>query len=322
MRKGASHLVGRVHERIVFPLKFSDMLDFGKSGNNFGDIGRKLRESMKLSIEEKKPSHIRKSIEDLSYELAKSEDYMERILQKFLIKGGYPELIENNDYASCSMELKDTILSKSILDIIERHKIRNVGFIKYVLALISSKSGSRLTHAGISQDVGVERPTIVSHMEFLEDAFLISKSSFYSKKLPVRERKEKKYYINDVGMRNSMVGMMSEGLLKDGVQLGIAAETLAHDHAKRLKFFLSGHQNTEIFYWDSGYGEVDMVLDSGVAIPIEVKFQNRVTDSDTSNLKQFMKVYKSPFGVIVTKNQLDIKGDILYVPLRIFLLMC
>ncbi|MDI6721414.1 MAG: ATP-binding protein [Candidatus Aenigmarchaeota archaeon] len=320
IQKGAAHLIGRIHERIIFPLKFSDALDYGKGKREYSNIGKQLRESFRNSAIKKDGSYFWKEISSLSYELTKRMTEMEHVLAEFLIKGGYPELLGKKNYAECALELKDTILSKSILDIVERHKIRNVGLLRYLIALIASKSGSRLTHLGISQDLGIERPTVVSHMEYLENAFLISKSGFYSKKLPVAERKEKKYYINDIGMRNSMVGMMSETLLKSP-EAGIAAETAAFDHTKRLKFFLSRHQNTDVSYWHSDAGEVDMVLDTG-PIPIEVKYQARISESDTTAMSYFIRKHKSPFGIVVTRNELRQSDKIFFLPLSIYLLMC
>jgi predicted AAA+ superfamily ATPase len=123
-------------------------------------------------------------------------------------------------------------------------------------------------------------------------------------------------------MRNSVVGMMNESLLKDSTELGIVAETLVFDHTKRLKFFLSERQTADIFYW-SNSGEIDIVLDyAGVSIPIEVKFRGKIDDSHSKTMLDFMKKYKSPFGIMVTKNHLELKNGIIYLPLRIYLLMC
>jgi len=320
IQKGATHLVGRIHERLVLPLKFSDMLDCNNKDREYFPLSKQIRDSFALSVEKRNEKHFCKTIEDISYELAKRENEMERILQGYMIKGGYPELLGNNDYDACASELKDTILSKSILDIVERHGIRDISLLRYIIALIASKSGSILTQNGIAQDLGVQRPTVVSHLEYLENAFLVSRSSFYSKRLPTRERKEKKYYMNDVGMRNSMVGMMNDMLLKSP-EIGHVAETLAFDHTRRLKFFISGHQNVDVFYWRSDYGEIDMILDPG-PIPIEVKYQSKVDDSDSKTMKDFMSKHKSPFGIVVTRNELDLSDNILRIPLRVYLLMC
>ncbi|MBI4019164.1 MAG: ATP-binding protein [Candidatus Aenigmarchaeota archaeon] len=320
IQKGAGRLVGRIKERIVLPLKFSDIMDFGGKTQEYYELSLALRDALCASIRKGSPAELRKAFGGMSHELVKHENEIERGLSAFMIKGGYPEIQKNHDLAECSSELKDTILSKSILDIIERHRVRRVDIIRYFMSLIAAKSGSRLTYAGISQDIGVERPTVISHIGYLEDVFLVSKSSFYSKRLPVRERKEKKYYLNDVGMRNSMVGMMNESLLKEPVEMGIAAETLVFDHVKRLKFFLNGSQDAEVFYWMCKEGEIDVVLDAGTPIPIEVKFRNSREESRA--MPRFMTKYKSPFGIMVTKNTLDLEGKVLQIPLKFFLFMC
>lgn len=125
IQKGATHLIGRMHERIIFPLKFSDVLDYGKKEREYYQIGNQLREAFCGSVKKKDINRLWKEISSMSYELSKRENEMERTLSEFLIKGGYPELLDRKNYAECSIELKDTILSKSILDIVERHGIRN-----------------------------------------------------------------------------------------------------------------------------------------------------------------------------------------------------
>lgn len=323
IKKGSSHLVGRMLERIILPLKFVDILNYSNKSRDYNEISLCLRNAMKESFAKKNVRHIWDAIKELSYEITKREKEMEIALQAFMIKGGYPELLDKNDYSTCSAELKDTILSKSILDIVECYSLRNIQVLRYLLATIALHSGGKLSHAGISSDLGVERPTVISDLEYLEDAFLISKSSFYSKRLAAGARKGKKYYISDAGMRNSIAGMMNENLLKDQTELGFVAETMVFDHTKRMKFFLSERQTADTFYWSDNDEEIDIVLDyGGMAIPIEVKFRNKIDPSHTKTMLKFMRKYKSPFGIMVTKNHLELKDNILYIPLRLYLAIC
>ncbi|MBI4171070.1 MAG: ATP-binding protein [Candidatus Aenigmarchaeota archaeon] len=323
IQKGATYLVGRMHERVILPLEFVDMLNYHSKDREYNEIAMNLRNSLRLAISKKNPDILWKAINDVSYDLVKKEHEIGLTLQNFMIKGGYPELLGIEDYSACSSELKDTILSKSILDIVERYKLRNIGVLRYLFTIIAAKSGGKVTYTGISQNLGVERPTIISHLDYLEDAFLISKSNFYSKSVVKRARKEKKYYVSDTGMRNSIVGMMNESLLKDSAELGIVAETLVFDHTKRLRFFLSERQTAETFYWSDNGNEIDIILDyGGISIPIEVKFRDRIDPTHSKAMFDFMKKYKSPFGIMVTKNHLELKDKILYIPLRLYLMMC
>ena len=85
---------------------------------------------------------------------------------------------------------------------------------------------------------------------------------------------------------------------------------------------MSERQTADIFYWSNG-GEIDIVLDcANTSIPIEVKFRSKIDDSHSKTMLDFMKKYKSPFGIMVTKNHLELKNNIIYLPLRIYLLMC
>lgn len=39
-------------------------------------------------------------------------------------------------------------------------------------------------------------------------------------------------------------------------------------------------------------------------------------------LKKFMEKYKSPYGIVVTRDKLELRGRIILIPLWLFLIMC
>ena len=57
-------------------------------------------------------------------------------------------------------------------------------------------------------------------------------------------------------------------------------------------------------------------------IPVEVKYQNSINAKDAQGCLKFMEENKSPFGFIITKNKLDYKDRMFYIPLWYFLLIC
>ena len=69
--------------------------------------------------------------------------------------------------------------------------------------------------------------------------------------------------------------------------------------------------------------EVDFVAEdkSGVVIPIEIKFRHQLHGKDFVGLKAFMDRFKSPYGILVTRDTYDWKPDdrIMCVPLLDFL---
>ncbi len=70
--------------------------------------------------------------------------------------------------------------------------------------------------------------------------------------------------------------------------------------------------------------EVDIVLEVGKEpIPIEVKYRDDIPDNMLKGFNIFLKNKKGcPFGIVVTRNVLQQRGNFVLIPLWIFLLMC
>ena len=130
--------------------------------------------------------------------------------------------------------------------------------------------------------------------------------------------------MSNVGLRNALIGTLNEGLLRDNVELGNVAEMLVHEHCKRLKFCLEPEFKTELFYWRTAQGEeVDIIVELlRKPIPIESKYRNDIHKKDLKGLYQFLKEYEGSFGVVITKDRFDLRENIIYIPLWLFLLMC
>ena len=76
------------------------------------------------------------------------------------------------------------------------------------------------------------------------------------------------------------------------------------------------------YFRDKQKHEVDIILEiNGRTVPIEVKYQNHIYNHDLKNLLYFMDVHNPIFGVVVTKNLFEQRGDILCIPAWMFLLI-
>ena len=78
-------------------------------------------------------------------------------------------------------------------------------------------------------------------------------------------------------------------------------------------------------YWKNKF-EVDFVYDdSQMVIPVEVKYREQPTGSDVKGLIEFMDLYDSSYGIVVTKDifRKDETGGyrILYIPIWLFLII-
>ncbi|MBI3412671.1 MAG: ATP-binding protein [Candidatus Aenigmarchaeota archaeon] len=317
--KGAMEsLLGRVTQFIVLPFKFSEVLEH--DGVLDKSISFALRNAFSESISKGDPKVLYNLFSDTLSRVISDKDKIEINLDRYLMVGGYPEFLKETDDNKISKITKEKLKFTFYQDIVRFYKLRNAEALDALFYMISSTVGTKFNISNTARDLDIERPTVKSYLKYLEDIFLISGVEFYSKSRRSRYRKNRKLYITDVGVRNSVLGKLGITVFDNPAEMGVIAECFAFDHLKRLKFILGLGVDPGIFYWKNSK-EVDFILDIyGVVIPIEVKYQNSVSVKDTG-LPEFISKFDSSFGILLSKDTFDIAGKIIIIPMWLFFLM-
>ena len=95
------------------------------------------------------------------------------------------------------------------------------------------------------------------------------------------------------------------------------------DHCYRLLFSLFPGAPPGVFYWRNYRGqEVDIVLSFlKKTIPLEVKYQPRITNADLRPVLDFLEQFpRSPLGIVATKETLERRGKVVLIPVHLLLL--
>ncbi len=326
--KGSSEsLVGRINPYIMLSMKFIDVVKYHENDNDldylFNKVNWDLRDSFRLSITTSNPKIFYDRIRNAYTKLVPYEDKLKIYLQEYFLKDGYPELLDIEPLTSCAEKLGNYLNLTLYKDIVRIFDVRDPKALEELVALLADASSQRANYDNLSKTLSIKRDTLIKYLDYLESIFLISRAEFYAKSRASRIRKQKKLYLSNVGMRNALIGILNEGLLRDNAELGKVAEILVHEHCKRLKFCLEPVSKPDLFYWRTTQGEeVDIILELfRKPVPIESKYSDDILKRDLKGLIQFLKEYNSPFGVIITKNRFDLRENIIYMPLWLFLLM-
>lgn len=139
-------------------------------------------------------------------------DDSEDSFEKYMLFGGMPNLIhfqlEEHIVYDYLKNLYNTIIVK---DVIARHSIRNVTFLKNLSRYIADNTGSIITAKKISdylksQQINMSPVIVQEYLSHLSEAFFIHKvarSDIQGKRIfEIGE----KYFFNDIGMRNALIG--------------------------------------------------------------------------------------------------------------------
>jgi len=325
LKGGNESLAGRMQTQLILPLKFLEVIQYKTNNETICDINENLREKLKKSIKLSNPTHLFNELNSINMTLTTTtKEQLQIYLNNYLLKGGYPSLLDTDNYYDLSRSLDNYIQSTIYRDIVRLYEIRRPKTLSALITYIAQSGAHAITYTKLSNHLKIRKETIESYLEYLENTFLISESDFYSTNLKVKQRNPKKIYIRDPGIRNSLLHQITDDLLKDPAELGIIAQTICYDHLKRLSFYLLKSENTDISYWHNGK-EIDLILEGTKwNIPIEVKYTNQNKKDAIKEINKFINENKnkSPFGIIVTKNTLDLKDNTLLIPLWLFLLMC
>lgn len=169
----STYLSGRYIEIKMLPLSFKEFLRFSNFKSN-------------VSIDEK--------------------------FNQYMKYGGMPGIIKlSNDYDLFDDAIKGIYNTVFMKDVIEKNKLTDASLLEKVLKFLMSNTGSLISSKKIadfltSQGTKVTHNTVLNYLEMLENAYIIYKAPRYDIKGKELLKTLEKYYIVDIGIRNSILG--------------------------------------------------------------------------------------------------------------------
>lgn len=290
--KGNAGLAGRLITFRLNPLNFGEYL--GLKGRDF------------------EPKTI-----DIDDFLAFQEVYLKYITQKeyfedefinYLWKGAFPELVQEEDSAIVRKYIYDLVVRKILYrDIPAIFEIRRKDLLYDLFRYSCSTSSGLFDISNLAKMFKANSETVTNYLFYLRSAFLVHVAESYSGSAATRLRRNKKLYVIHPAIACAVLGLDRTHLLPQII--GPYVETL-----------FSG----DYFWRDKEKHEVDVVITKPRLIPVEIKYQNQITDTDTKNIRIFMDQFKLSKGIIVTKNMFDLmiyeEKELLFIPAWAYLL--
>lgn len=141
-------------------------------------------------------------------------------LMKYIQYGGLPYLIHLPDIKEVRFEYLKNIFSTILLrDVVNRHKLRDPRFLTDLLKFLAENTGSvfsanRISKYLKSQNINKNVTLILNYLSFLEEAYFINKVE----RTDIQGKKNfeinEKYYFEDIGLRNAIVGFKAQDISK------------------------------------------------------------------------------------------------------------
>lgn len=236
---------------------------------------------------------------------------------KYLIYGGMPNLVNLNLEDEIVFNyLKNIYNTIVVRDVIERYNIRNAVFLRNLSTFLADNIGSLVSSKRISdylksQQISMSPAMVFEYISYLCDAFFIHKV----KRSDLSGRKifeiNEKYYFNDIGLRNSLVGYkvndinkILENIVFNHLKIAGFEITIGQDRDKEIDFV--ARKNNEIIYIQVCYH-----LDKQATIEREFGNLQKIKNDYPKYVLSFDKTSKTTYEGIFHKNIKDFCKEII-----------
>lgn len=176
-----------------------------------------------------------------------SESNEEIVYNNYISDGGFPYLINLNDFVLKNNYLDGIYNTVLIKDIITRKQIKDVSILDSVVRFLFDNIGCLVSTKKISDTLNSSGRknsinTIESYVSALIDSYIIYKVNRYDIKGKQHLKTLEKYYVCDLGLRNYLLGN------KEGMDLGHILENIIFLELKRRghKIYVGKTENSEI----------------------------------------------------------------------------
>ncbi len=314
-RSSQESLLGRIKDRHLLPFGFREYCQFHLRDQEPFAPALENYTNLRTLLMEEKGTDVVQFISSMHSTLAPFDAAINSAVVNYCREGGFPEVwtlvdpVRKMEYLMEQQVRK--VLYEDLMALTQYRKPENVlRFFVYLLA----HPGIEINMSTIARDAGVERRVVDENLPRLEMTDLIIRiRKFSHKPLRVREGNIKCYPV-DLALRNAVLKTWDD-FTQNPTMMGLYAENLVAHELRKWP------EAIELTYYREKAQEVDFVVTHGGAryLPLEVK--HRTASASVAGLKHFLKKFRLAFGVVITRErECRLEGNILFLPLRYFLL--
>lgn len=220
---------------------------------------------------------------------------IKRILEKFLLFGMYPEIVQKNGVSSIKENLKSITGSYLYKDILQYQSIKSPEILEKLLQALALQIGNEVSYNELSGLLAVDKKTIANYIQILEQAFIIFRLKPLKRKIRQELGKLRKIYFYDLGIRNALINNFNALDLRNDV--GFLWENFMI--SERLKQNQNHNKTFNTYFWRMKNQEIDYIEEEGGSFSgFEFKF-----NKDTfKKPKVFLKTYQNSSIELVNKD--------------------
>ena len=253
------------------------------------------------------------SINDLFREydlkIAERKEKYQELFNNYILKGAFPELLDvpitEKEYIQ--KYIKESVIEKSIVDIARLTK-EDEKIIYELFGLLANSNAQLFEIINLSNILKINRNRTSQYINLLEKSFLISVIYNFTASVAKQVRSSKKQYSAHSSLVIAILDYPFEIINTEIV--GHLVEGIIANAMEKSSFWRTPQKD-----------EIDFITKE--KLPIEVKYQSQITNSDIRTMLKFFKKFHVTKGIVVTKDLLEIRSidnaEILFIPAWLFL---
>jgi hypothetical protein len=243
----------------------------------------------------------KREISDLISKCMHLRDYFNR----YLLLGGFPELIEFENIEDAQRLLREDIVDKVLKrDMTSNFGVRQVDDFEKLFIYLCLHSGGIFEKKTIADQLQVSVPTVEKYLSHLESANLIYKLVPFSESGKQVLKGRPKIHLADVALRNAVL-LKNDDILTIPEEMGLIVETAVYKHFNTFYYT----QKPQMGYWRDNRQkekEVDLIIKTGTwTIPVEIKYRENIKFTNRDGLFIFMEKNPVKMGILVSKKSED-----------------
>lgn len=229
---------------------------------------------------------------------SRTQSFITKAFHEYLLKGGFPEVIDEEDESTRCKILQEYYRSVLYRDLIDRHDVSSPKMLSAIMHLLANQAGCLYTINKTTQKLRsmghqANKMEVSQAVDWMNDAYFFYPVSYYSESVAKQNTNPKKGYVIDTGMARAL----NLGLSQDQGQC-----------LENLVFMELRRKHSKIFYLkDSNGHEIDFVYEEK-GKPRLVQVTVSLADEKTRKremtpLLSVMKQYDMPEALILTMNE-------------------
>lgn len=185
----------------------------------------------------------------------------EQQLELRIIYGMYPDVINHTgEEKEVLREIASSYLYK---DLLTYNGIRKPHLLEKLLQALAIQIGHEVSYTELAGLLGVDKKTISTYIELLEQAFVIFRLGSFARNLRNEIKTNQKIYFIDTGIRNAVIGNYTplnlrtdKGALWENFLLAERMKKLRYENPHAKPYFWRTVQQQEIDYVEEADGKI------------------------------------------------------------------